>query len=158
MSSYLGAGMLLNEEKRARLADSLARHQGVLGAAGASAPSAPINSAQAAPTPAPSAPIASIPLATTRASPTPTPLERNKSMVAIESDEDEDIAEGPVFKRRRVVVATTSDSTTIGRPASFRDHSPSTSSPHSLLALEGGGESTPGNEQTPPAPELPAVL
>ena len=76
----------------------------------------------------------------------------------IESNGDEDTAEGPVFKRRRAIVATTSHSTTIGRPASFRDHPPSASSPHGLLALEGDGESAPGDEQTPPAPELPAVL
>jgi len=46
----------------------------------------------------------------------------------------------------------------MGRPASFRDHPPSASSPHGLLALEGGGESAPGDEQTPSAPELPVVL
>jgi len=56
------------------------------------------------------------------------------------------------------VVAATSHSTTMGRPASFRDHPPSASSPHGLLALEGGGESAPGDEQTPSAPELPVVL
>jgi len=87
-----------------------------------------------------------------------TPLGRKKSVVAIESDEDEDTAEGPVFKRRRGVVATTSHSTTIGLPKSFRDHPPSASSPHGLLALEGGGESAPRNEQVSPASELSAVL
>jgi len=53
---------------------------------------------------------------------------------------------------------TTSRSATSSRPASFRDLPPSASSPRGLLALEGGGESAPGNDQTPPAPELPAVL
>jgi len=72
MSSYPGVGMVLNEEKRARLADALARRQGALGGTGASDPSAPIDSTQAAPTPTPYAPIATIPLATARASPTPT--------------------------------------------------------------------------------------
>jgi len=56
------------------------------------------------------------------------------------------------------VVAATSHSATVSHPASFRDHPPSASSPHGLLALEGGGESAPGHEQTPSAPELPAVL
>jgi len=158
MSSYLGVGTVLNEEKRARLADALAHRQGALGGAGASAPSAPIDTAQAAPTPAPSAPIAVIPLATTRASPTPTPLERNKSVVAIDSDEDKDTGEGPIFKRKRAIVTTTSHSTIVGRPASFRDHPQSASSPRGLLALEGGGESAYGNDQTPLAPELPAIL
>ena len=158
MSSYLGVGMVLNKEKRVRLADALARSQGALGGAGASAPSAPIDTSQVMPTPAPSAPIVAIPLATARASPTPTPIERNKSVVAIESEEEEDTVEGPVFKRRRALAETTSHSTTIGRPVSFRDHPPSASSPCGLLALEGGGESALGNEHTPPAPELPAVL
>jgi len=42
MSSYLDVGMVLNEEKGARLANALARRQGALGGEGASAPSAPI--------------------------------------------------------------------------------------------------------------------
>ena len=71
-------------------------------------------------------------------------------MVEIEFDEDS--AEGHVFKRRRVLVAATSHSTTAGRPASIKGHPPSASSPHGPLALEGGGESA------PPAPELPIVL
>jgi len=56
------------------------------------------------------------------------------------------------------MVAVTSHSTTAGRPASFKEHPPSASSPHNFLALEGGGESAPGNGQTPPAPDLPAVV
>jgi len=42
MSSNLGVGMVLNEEKRAKLADALARRQGAMSGVGASAPSAPI--------------------------------------------------------------------------------------------------------------------
>ena len=78
--------------------------------------------------------------------------------MAIESDEDEDTGEGPVFKRRRALTATTFHSTTIGCPASFRDHPPSASFPRGLLALEGGGESALENEQTPLTSELPVVL
>jgi len=91
MFSYLGVGMVLNEEKRARLANALARRQGAPGAAGALAPSAPA--------PAPSAPIAAVPLAIVHASPTPAPLEKDKGVVEIKSDEDEETAEGPIFKR-----------------------------------------------------------
>jgi len=157
MSSYLGVGMVLNEEKMARLAYALTRRQRALGGAGASAPSAPFDTAQVAPAPAPSAPIGVVPLATVRASPAPTPLEKNKWVMEIDS-KNEDFAEGPVIKRRRAVVAKTFHSTTIGRPASFRDHPPSASSPRRLLALEGGGESAPGDDRVPPAPELPSVL
>jgi len=145
MSSYLVVGMVLNKEKRARLADALARRQGALGVTGASPPSAPI-STHVAPSPAPSAPIVVVPFAVVWASSAPVPLEKDKGVVEIESDREEDSVEGPIFKRRRAVEATTSHSTTIGRPTSFRDHPPSASSPHGLLALEGGGESTPVDE------------
>jgi len=149
--------MVLNAEKRARLADAFARHQGALGVVGSSGPSAPIDSAHVVPTPTSYAPIIAVPHAVVRASLAPAPLEKDKGVVEIDYG-DEDSAEGPVFKKRRAVVATTSHSTTIGRPASFRDHLPSASSPHGLLALEGNGESAPGNEQTPPTPELLVVL
>jgi len=56
-------GMMLNEEKWARLAGALARRQRVPGAAGASAPPTPISAAIAI-SPTPSAPIAAVPLAT----------------------------------------------------------------------------------------------
>jgi len=98
MSSYLGAGMVLNEEKRARLADALAHRQGALGVAGASAPSAPVDSAHSAPTPAPSAPIAAIPLATTRASPMLTPLKKNKGVVAIDLNNAKTLGRGSSLK------------------------------------------------------------
>jgi len=57
-----------------------------------------------------------------------------------------------------VGVATISLSVTDGHPLSFRDHPPNSSSPRGLLALEGGGESSPGGDQVPPTPELPAIL
>jgi len=71
---------------------------------------------------APSALIVAVPLATAQASPTPSLLEKDTGVVTIESDEDEDTGEGVVFKRRRVLAATTSHSTTNNRPTSFRDH------------------------------------
>jgi len=55
--------MVLTEDKRARLANAIARRQGALGGAGASAPSAP---------------IATVPLAAAQASPNPAPLRRIK--------------------------------------------------------------------------------
>ena len=142
--------MVLNTESRARLADALSRRQGALEAAGASAPPVPINAAPVVPsfaplTPitvasqAPSASIVVVPLTIVQASPTPAPSARNEGVM-------------------RAVVATTCHSTTMGRPASFRDNLPSASSPHGLLALEGGGESAPALEQTPSASKLPAVL
>ena len=81
-----------------------------------------------------------------------------KSVVAIESGDNEDTGEGVVFKRRRKLVATPSHSSTHGRPSSFREHPPSTSSPHGLLPLEGGDKNAPTSEQTRSAPELPVVL
>ena len=54
LNSDLDAGMVLNEEKRARLVDALARRQGAPGAAGASAPRTP-TSAVTAPSPTSSA-------------------------------------------------------------------------------------------------------
>jgi len=135
--------MVLNKEKRARLADALARRHGALSGASASAPSAP---------------IVVVLLATAQASPMLTPLEKNKGIMSIDSDDDEDTGEGIVFKRRRVAAATTTHSATSSRPASFKDQPPSASSPRGLLALEGGGESALRDDQTPLAPELPDVL
>jgi len=142
MSSNFGAGMVLNEEKRARLADALARRLGAMSDAGASVPSAP---------------IVAVPLAIVQDLPAPAPLEKNKGVVEINS-EDEDSREGVIFKRRRVVAVTTSHSATSNRPSSFWDQPPNAFSTRRLLALEGGGESAPAIDQTPPAPELPSVL
>jgi len=117
--------MVLNEEKRVRLADALARCQGAVSGTGASTPSAP---------------IAAILLATAQASPMPTPLEKSKGMIAIDSDEDEDTEEGIVFKRRRVAAATTSHSSTEAPPSSHRDQHPLTlplSMNHLLLKTVG---------------------
>jgi len=132
--------MVLNEEKRTRLDDVLARCQGALSGIGASAPSAP---------------IVAVPLATTQASPILTPLEKNKGVVAIDSNDDEDTEEGIVFKRRRVAVATTSHSATSSRPASFRDQPPSASSSRGPLALEVVGRAPLGMTKLHPPPSFP---
>jgi len=142
--------MVLNEEKRAKLANALTRRQGVSGVVGTSAPHALVSVA-ATPSPTPSIPIAAVPLAAAQASPTPPPRERR--VVEIKSDEDS--AEGPVFKRLRPTIATTSHSSTVGHPTSLRDQTPNASSPPGLLALESGGESA---LAAPSAPELPVVL
>jgi len=73
----------------------------------------------------------------------------------VEIESNEDSAEGPVFKRLRPMTAMAYHSSTVGRPASLRDQSPSASSPPDLFALEDGGEST---LAVPSAPELPVVL
>jgi len=103
--------MVLNEEKRVKLADALTCRQGVSGAVGTSAPQALV-SAAVAPSPTPSTPIVAVPLVAAQVSPTPPPLERR--VVAIESDEDS--VEGPVFKRLRPTTTTASHSSTAGRP------------------------------------------
>jgi len=61
--------MVMNEEKRARLVDALARRQEATSGVEASTSSAP---------------IAAIPLATAQASPLPTPLEKDKGVVVID--------------------------------------------------------------------------
>jgi len=95
--------MVLNEEKRNRLPEVIARRQAALAGAGGSAPVGPLTVAQDSPTPA--------------------PAEKNKGVVAIDS-EDEGTEEGLVFNRPRVGVAVTSLSATDDRPPSFRDHPP----------------------------------
>jgi len=175
----------MTEEKRARLAGLLSRGVATTSKAEPSAHPAPSASPiQATPTPAspqptpntssphPAAvplqpqtapaldsptPIAAIPLATLRASPSPAPLEKNKGVVLIPSNEDEDSVEGPVFKRRRTTAVATSHSSSDKRLASLRDNPPSASSPPRILALEEGAETVP--EPSPaPAPELPRVI
>jgi len=56
-----GIGIVMNEEKQAKLDDALARRQEASGAAGAFAPPTPV-SATATPSPTPSTPIVAVPL------------------------------------------------------------------------------------------------
>jgi len=118
--------MMLNEEKRNRLAELLSHHQTAPTSAGGSASAGP-------------------PLAATFAQGPlgPAPGDKQKGVVVAIDLEDEDTDDGLVFKRPRVDVAVTSLSTTDGHAPSFRDNPPSASSPRELLALEGGGESSP---------------
>jgi len=102
-------------------------------------------------------PIVAIPLATFRASPSPTPLEKNKGVVLIPYDEDEDSMDGPVFKRMRTTAVATSHSSSDRRLASLRDNPPSASSPPRPLTLEEGAETV--HEHSPtPASEHPRVI
>jgi len=102
------------------------------------------------PSPTPSTPTVAVPLPAAQASPAPFPYEK---VVEIESDEDS--AEGSVSKRLRPTMVTTSHSSTVGRPASSRDQTPSAPSSSYLFALVDGGASVP---VAPSTPELPAVL
>jgi len=129
--------MVLNEEKRNRLAKLIARRQAALTGASDSAPVGPLTIAHDSPNPA--------------------PTDKIKGVVAIDF-EDEDTEEDLVFRRPKVGVAATSLSAIDGRPPSFRDNPSNVFSPRGLLALEGDGESTLVGDQVPPAPELPAVL
>jgi len=157
--------MVLNAEKRARLAEVLSLQDDANAGAGASTPTAqpatqttPVPpSIQTTPVPASSSPITAIPLATVKASPPPAPIEKGKGVVHISYDDEEDTMEAPVFKRRKAATAAASNSSSARRPASFRDKPPSASYPQGLLALEGGGESMP---KSAPAPAfvLPLVL
>ena len=101
--------MVLNEEKRAKLADALTRCQRVSEAVGTSAPHTLVP-ATVAPSPTPCTPIVMVILAAAQVSLAPPPCERR--VVEIESDDDS--VEGPVFKRLRPTTATASQSSTTG--------------------------------------------
>jgi len=141
--------MVLNEEKRAKLANILTRRQGMFGGASTSTPHA-LASATVAPSPTPSTSTVAVPLAAAQASPAPFPYERK----VLEIESDEYSTEGLVFKRLRPTT-TTSHSSTAGCPASPREQTPSAPSSPDLFALEDGGTSS---SAAPSAPELPAVL
>ena len=52
------------------------------------------------------------------------PQRKNKGVVLIASDEDEETMEGPVFKRRKATTVATSHSFSARRPTSLRDNPP----------------------------------
>jgi len=85
---------------------------------------------------------------------TPAPLDKGKGVVVVPSEDDEDIEDGQVFKRRKTNKVVSSHSSSNLDVEPLREHPPSaTSSPHQL-ALGGGVESEP--TPTPAsAPELP---
>jgi len=98
---------------------------------------------------------AAIPLALVEAATSSTPLDKGKMVVVVPSDDDEDSAEGQVFKRQRTTqhapqTATSATSSSHGAE-SLRENPPSANSPPQPMALEGGT----GLESTtvpPPAP------
>jgi len=137
--------MVLNEEKRAKLAGILTRRQGMSGGVGPSSPHA-LTSAIVAPSSTPSIPVVAVSLAAAQVSPAPFAYERK----VVEIELDEDSAERPISKRLRPMTAMASHSSTTGRSASPRDQT--TNVP---LFPDLGGTSA---SVTPPALELPTVL
>jgi len=91
-----------------------------------------------------------VPLALAETATTPAPLDKGKGVVVLPSNDEEDSAEGQVFKRRRTTKVVTSTSSSNHDAESLREHPPSATSPPQQLALEGGVESEPA--QTTPAP------
>jgi len=94
-----------------------------------------------------------VPLALVETTATSVPLDKGKGVVVLPSDDEEDSAEGQVFKRRRTAKVITSTSSSNHSADSLREHPPSATSPPQQLALEGGVESEPA--QVASAPELP---
>jgi len=101
-----------------------------------------------------------MPLALAESTAAPAPLDKGKAVVVIPSEDEEDSAEGQVFKRRRTTraapqVATfTSSSSHVAE--SLREHPPSATSPPQPMALEGRVESE--TAQPAPAPKLPLPI
>jgi len=143
--------MVLNEEKRAKLAEVLVLCEEAATDAGALTLAS--NIALVAPSPAPSTPLNVVPLAAPGASPTPAPLDvvplaavgasstpaPLKRVVEIVSNDEADTTEDLVFKKRKVAVAAISHSSSVGRPTSLRDHPPNASSPPEPLCVRGWG-------------------
>jgi len=89
--------------------------------------------------------------------PSTSPLDKGKGVVNVPSDDEEDTAEGPVFKRRMTTIVATSHSTSNKHAESLREHPPSASTPPNYMAMGEGAETAP--EPTPaPAPKLPRVV
>jgi len=95
-----------------------------------------------------------VPLALAETATTPTPLDKGKGVVVVPSEDEEDSADGQVFKRRRTTKVVTSTSSSNHGAESLREHHLSATSPPQQLALEGGVESEPTPTPTS-APELP---
>lgn len=85
------------------------------------------------------------------------PLDKGKGVVIVPSSDEEDTAEGPIFKRRRTTTVATSHSTSNKNAESLREHPPSAFTSPNYMALGEGDEAVP--EPIPaPAPELPRVI
>jgi len=136
--------MVLDVERRNKLAALVARRRATLADAGTSTPAG-------LPPVATSAPI----------SHEPAPIDHGQQgVVEATASEDEDTCTGLVFKRKRAGDdVAPSHSASDGHAPSFRENPPSASSPRDLIMLEGGGESAPGGDQgMPPTANLPAFL
>jgi len=133
--------MGFNKDKKKKLADLLAKRRAAATGETLSTPLTPSSSAAPTSQPTNSALVA---------------VELRGAM-AVEFD-DEDTCIGLVLKRPRVgVTVAPSASNSAGTPT-FVDHPPSTSSPLQVAALEGGGESALGGQETPSSLPLPLLL
>jgi len=70
-------------------------------------------------------PIVAVPLTMVETATTLAPLDKGKGVVMVPSDDDEDSADGQVFKRRRTTKVVTSNSSSIHGAESLREHPPS---------------------------------
>jgi len=86
----------------------------------------------------------------------PAPLIKGIGVVIVPSNE-EDFADGPVFKRRRTTTVAASHSALNQNVESLRENPPSASTPPHYMVLGEGAETAPVAAPTP-APELPKVV
>jgi len=133
--------MGFNKDKKKKLAELLAKQRAAATGASLSTPLAPSSSA------APASQPTNLAL---------TAFELRGGVV-IESD-DEDTCIGLVFKRLRVGVTVAPSASVSTGTSTFIDHPPSASSPLQVVALEGGGESAPGSQETDSSSPLPLLL
>jgi len=94
-------------------------------------------------------PIAAVPLAVA-SSPAPAPLDKGKRVLEILSD-DEDSDGGLVFKRRKVARVPILPAASPQGGESFRDNSPSATSPQPTIVQEEKGEGAESAPSPPPA-------
>ena len=80
-------------------------------------------------TPSSPPPIAVVPLALVETATTPASLDKGKGVVVVPSEDDEDSADGHIFKRRRTTKVVTSTSSSNHGVESLREH-PQAPLPH----------------------------
>jgi len=97
-----------------------------------------------------------MPLALVEAGASSAPFNKGKRVVEVVSD-DEDSAEGQVFKRQRTQHAPQTITSSSHGAESLREDPPSATSPPQSMNLEGGVETEPAGVP-PPAPELPLPM
>ena len=102
-----------------------------------------------------------MPLALVEAATSSAPLDKGNEVVVVPSDDDEDSAEGQVFKRQRTTQhapQTVASATSFSHGAdSLRENPPSANSLPQPMTLEGGTGPEP-TSVPPPAPELPLPM